>query len=91
MKKGASNLAKIKREEGDLAALLNSLPLNPIPWALVVSLLAPIVARLAVRYALKKLDRGMSEDKVNTIGRGVADFVGGIVTRRLGTGEGDGV
>lgn len=85
--KGKSNLAKIKREESDLASLLSSLPLNPIPWGMVVSVLAPIVARLAVRYALKRLDRGMSEDKVNTIGRQVADFVGGIVKRRLESGE----
>ena len=83
--KGASNLAKIRREEGDLYSLLNSLPLNPVPWGLVVSVLAPIVARLAVRYALKKLDRSMSEDRVNSIGKSVADFVAGIIKRRVDT------
>lgn len=83
MGKGAANTQKIKREERDLASLLESLPLNPIPWAVVVRLVAPIVARLAVRYALKRLRRGMSEEKVNTIGRNTADFVAGIVERRL--------
>lgn len=77
-----ANTEKIRREEKDLANLLENLPLNPIPWAAVIRLVAPIVARLAVRYALKKLKRGMSEDKVTAIGSQIADTVARIVTAR---------
>jgi len=82
--RGKDNAAKTRREEEELALLLSELPLNPIEWGIVVRLVAPIIARLAVRYALKRLDRGMSEEKVNAVGRSVADFIGEIVRRRSG-------
>lgn len=82
--KGESNKAKIKREEADLARLLEQLPGNPIPWVAVLKLVAPVIARLAVRYALKRVARSLSEDKVNTIGEHVADYIAGIVAKRTG-------
>lgn len=82
MKKTAND-SKIEREKGELSTLLLALPLNPIPWATVVTVLAPIVARLAVRWALKKTDRSLSEDKVNAIGNQAGAFIGGIIAKRL--------
>lgn len=82
MKKRAND-SKLERERADLERLVGSLPLNPIPWATVVQVLAPIVARLAVRYVLKKTDRSLSEDKVNQIGNQVGSFIGSIIAKRL--------
>lgn len=83
MAKKGSNDAKIERELKELDALLGGLPLNPIPWATVITILAPIVARLAVRYALKKAKRSLSEEKVNAIGNQVGTFIGDIIARRV--------
>lgn len=90
MKKTAND-SKIERERAELDTLLRTLPLNPIPWATVVTILAPIVARLAIRYALKKIDRSLSEDKVNAIGNQVGAFIGAIIGRRIASEkDGDG-
>lgn len=93
--KRSANDAKITREIEDLKAILADLPGNPIPWAAVIRIVAPFIARLAVRMALKKAKRNMSEDKVNAIASGVS----GILRSVLGTsianirtdGVGDGV
>lgn len=74
--------AKITREEEQLKALLTLLPENPIPWLAVVKLIAPVVARLAVRYALKKVKRGMAEDKVNEVSNAVGALIRGVVDHR---------
>jgi len=83
-----SNTAKIRREEADLNRILEALPDNPIPWVQVVTLVAPIIARLAVRYALKRIDKSMGEERVNTVGDSVATFIGDIIKRRLGAKQG---
>ena len=88
MAKGRDNDAKIRREEAELATLLSMLPDNPLPWMAVLRIVGPIVARLAVRYALKKLGRGLSEDKVNGIGTAVADKIAAIIDKRTGAGGG---
>ncbi|MBA7557197.1 hypothetical protein ES705_49939 [subsurface metagenome] len=72
--------AKIQREEEQLEALLTLLPDNPIPWLAVVKLVAPVIARLAARYALKRVKRGLAEDKVNE----VANSVGALIRRVVG-------
>jgi len=82
MRKKSQNTVKIERELSDLEALLLTLPSNPVDWVLVVKLVAPFIARLAVRYALKKTKRGMSEEKVNTIGEAVGNFIAGIIAKR---------
>lgn len=87
MSRKDSNSAKISREEADLANVLALLPDNPVNWAVVVRLIGPIIARLAVRYALKRVKRTMSEEKVNAIGKNVADFIGGIIRQRTGAHE----
>lgn len=83
MAKKSSTQAKIDREAADLKGILEALPDNPIAWGLVIKIVAPIIARLAVRYALKRLDRSMSEDRVNAIGRQVAGFVNGIIASKV--------
>ena len=80
MKKTAND-AKIARETEDLGAILRELPTNPIPWAAVLRIAAPFVARLAVRIALKKVGRSLSEDKVNA----VAGSVSAVIRAVLGT------
>lgn len=80
-RKKAGNQVRIEREERDLAAIFTTLPRNPIPWAAVVQLVAPIVARLAVRYALKRLKRGMSEQRVNEVADLVGARVGALVSK----------
>lgn len=83
MKAGKANLAKIDREKEDLANALLLVPTdNPIAWAALLRLVAPIIARLAVRYALKKAARSLSEDKVNAIGTDVASWIASIVAKR---------
>jgi len=84
MKGKDSNTAKIAREEQDLANMLALLPDNPIDWVMVLRLVGPIIARLAVRYALKRAKRTLSEEKVNAIGNSVADFIGAIIKKRIG-------
>lgn len=83
MKKSVSNEAKISREKSDLEAALALSPTdNPIAWAALLRLVGPMIARLAVRYALKKAARSLSEDKVNAIGVEVASFIGQIISKR---------
>lgn len=67
--------ARIDRELADLRRVLEALPPNPISWGAVLTILAPIIARLAVRVALKRIKRGLSEDKVNE----TASFVAGVI------------
>lgn len=65
----------IVREEQELELLLDSLPENPIPWATVVQLIAPLVARLAVRYGLRRAKRGLSEERISAIANLVSDRI----------------
>jgi len=83
MKEKGSNLAKIEREMGDLGALLGTLPENPIPWTTLITLVAPLVARLGARFALKRAKRSLSEEKVNAIGKAVGDFISAIIASRI--------
>ena len=74
--------AKIKREEQELKTLLEELPGNPVPWMAVVKIVAPLVARLAVRYALKKVKRGLSEERVTEVAGAVATLVNTVLGAR---------
>lgn len=80
MKRRDSNTAQIARETADLVNLLESLPKNPLDWGMVVRLIAPIIARLAVRMALKRTQRSLGEDKVNLIGSTIAGIIRKILT-----------
>ena len=84
MRKKSANQTKIEREEETLRVLLTELPANPIPWLAVVRIIAPIVARLAVRYALKRAKRGLSEEKVSAIAGSVSALITAI-TGGVGT------
>lgn len=81
--KRRANDAKIARELDDLDRALLLLPDNPINWVNVIRLVAPILARLGARYALKKAVRSLAEDKVNTIGKAVGDHIAAILEKRL--------
>lgn len=86
MAKRSSNDAKIAREMAELATMLSLMPPNPINWAVVIRLVGPILARLAVRLALKKLKRGMGEDKVNQIATTIASYISDIIKARTDLG-----
>lgn len=88
MAKGKANTSKLARERAELELLLTELPLNPITWTAVIKILGPVIARLAVRYALKKAARSLSEDKVNAIGKEVGEFIGDIIKKRVDGGAG---
>lgn len=81
-KRKSTNTAKIEREEKELKAILTGLPSNPIPWGVVIKMVAPIIARLAVRYALKRLKRGMSEERVNKVADLVGDRISEIIDEK---------
>lgn len=76
--------AKIAQDTQDLRNILESMPPNPVPWAVVIRLVAPIVARLAVRMALKKIDRGMSDTRVKAVTDSVATVVRVATEKSLG-------
>jgi len=61
---------------------------NPVEWMPIIRLVAPIVARIAARYAIKAISRKVS-GRISPKVRGevatkTADYVGEIVTKRLG-------
>jgi len=84
VRRKSNNQVKIEREEATLKVILQELPENPIPWLAVVRIIAPIVARLAVRYALKRAKRGLSEEKVSAIAGSVSELIS-TITGGLGT------
>lgn len=90
MARRSANDAKIFREIADLKAILADLPENPIPWASVLRIVAPFVARLAIRMALKKAKRDMSEDKVNAIAGGVSAVLRTVLGRSIANIRADG-
>lgn len=65
--RGKYVLARTASDALDLVEVLRALPPNPIPWLPVVKLVAPFIARLAIRYALKRMGRTMSQDKINRV------------------------
>lgn len=78
-KRKSANDAKIERETADLRAILEGLPANPVAWGAVLRMVAPFIARLAVRLALKKVKRDMSEEKVNAVAGTVSALLKGIL------------
>lgn len=81
MRKGSSE-AKVEREQKALEELLANLPDNPLAWGPIVRILGPIIARLAVRIALKKAKRSMSEAKVNQVADSIAGTISAILAKR---------
>lgn len=75
----------LRADEEELRNVLSLLPDNPIPWQAIVRLIAPLVARLAVRYAIRRTKRGVSEAKVKSI----SDAIAALVRQAVGTGGAD--
>lgn len=84
MSKKSRNTVSIEREERDLEVILLAMPDNPIAWDAVIRMVAPLLARLAVRYALRKSKRGLSEERITSIAGLVTDRIATIVARRTG-------
>ena len=87
MRSGKKGIEKREKEELDRAvqALYGAVP-NPIAWAPVIKLVAPIIARIAARYVLKlvarKLDRRISSKIREETVMSAADYLADIVIRR---------
>lgn len=75
MPKKSLTTSLIEAEEAMLEEVIADLPENPIPWGPVIRLVAPLIARIAMRRALKKVGRGLSQDKINTISENVSALV----------------
>ena len=74
---------KIARETKQLVSVCESLKtLNPLPWYTVAKLIAPFVARIAIRYVLRKMKKTTSESNIEL----AVDSVRGILSR-IGTTE----
>lgn len=71
---------KIAKEVKQLEALGDTLrDLNPLNWLVVAKLIAPFVARIAIRYVLRKMSKTTSETNVElAVGsiRGILDRIG---------------
>lgn len=80
--------ARIRAEQELLEVLLIGLPDNPIDWVIVLKLVGPLIARLATRYALKRIHRTMSEDKVSAVSREISKHIADIIQRRTGQDAG---
>ena len=72
--------SKIAIEEAQLRATLANMPDNPIPWASLLRIVAPIVTRLAVRYTLKKVKRGMADDKVKAVSDTITELIDSMLS-----------
>jgi len=75
---------KIAREVKQLEAVITPLgELNPLPWLTVAKLVAPFVARIAIRSVLRKMSKTTSEGNIES----AVDSVRGILTRIGAKGE----
>ena len=83
MAKKSAKQAKLDRELEDLAVIVTALPLNPIPWVAALKLIAPVLVRLAIRQALKRVKRGMAEDKVKSVTDSVTGALNALLDARL--------
>ncbi len=69
---------KIAREVKQLEAVVEPLKaLNPLSWYVVARVIAPFVARIAIRYVLRKMKKTTSEANVEL----AVDSVRGILSR----------
>jgi len=74
---------KMAKEVKQLTSVCESLKtLNPIPWLTVAKLIAPFVARIAIRYVLRKMKKTTSETNVEL----AVDSVRAILSR-IGASE----
>jgi len=77
--KRTAQTPRIKRDTTDLVRILGELPTNPLPWASVLRMVIPFVARLGIRYTLQKVGRSLGEEKVNAL----TDTIMGIISEVL--------
>ncbi len=72
---------KIAKEVKQLEAIGDTLrTLNPLNWLIVAKLVAPFIARIAIRYVLRKMSKTTSESNIEL----AVSSIGGILDR-IGT------
>lgn len=76
--------AKLRADEALLKGVLKNLPENPIPWMAVLRIVGPLIARVAIRRALRRVNRGISDEKLNQVVTIVTDTIAKIIDRKAG-------
>jgi len=75
---------KIAREVKQLEAIVEPLKaLNPLSWYVVARVIAPFIARIAIRYVLRKMKKTTSEANVELAVDSVRGILGRIETKEL--------
>lgn len=92
MKEKGSKQPPLKRDMKSLESAvktLNATQHNPIEWAPIIKFVAPIIARIAVRYVLtaiaKKLNRKISAETRDKLANETADRLSELAIKRVGT------
>ena len=81
--KGKQTL-KIAREVKQLDSVLDAIGAhNPSEWLPIIKTVAPFIARIAIRYILRKMNKTTSEGNVE----GAVDFTRAILSRIGKKGE----
>lgn len=79
--KGHQSL-KIAKEVKQLEAIGDTLrTLNPLNWLLVAKLVAPFIARIAIRYVLRKMSKTTSESNIELAVGSIGSILDRIGTR----------
>ena len=72
--------ARQRADERDLETVLGAVGVkNPIPWTAILAIVAPVIARIAIRFILRRQGRTASEENI----RAAADHVRAIIARSL--------
>jgi len=75
---------KIAREVKQLDSVLDAIGAhNPSVWLPIIKTIAPFIARIAIRYVLRKISKTTSDKNIE----GAVDFVRVILTRIGSKGE----
>jgi len=68
---------RLAQDEQDLQQVLGSVPpKNPIPWISILKIAAPIIARIAMRFLLRKMNKTTSEENIRAGANLVRDIIG---------------
>jgi len=73
---------KIAREVKQLEAVVESIRAsNPLSWYVVARVIAPFIARIAIRYVLRKMKKTTSEGNIESAVDSIRSILGRIDTK----------
>lgn len=71
---------RLLQDEQDLEQILSSVPAtNPIPWIAILKIAGPIIARVAIRFILRRMGKTTSEENIRAAANAVRDIIGRYV------------